>query len=307
MPTKMRRKALSVLSLVALAAILTGCGTQAATSSSIIATYKGGTVSRAEMDKQIGIIELTSTTTSLTPAEKKEVVETYITQDRLLVPMAEKAGIHVAQAKVEQEVDQLKASWITQIYKGSAQKFESKMSSLKLTDADLADAVRDALVLQGYAEKLIPASAARAYYNQNITQFATVTERAILVKTLPLAQQIRTMLLHGGSWDKLAKKYTLDTGSKNDGGLYSNQPASEWVPHFAQHAVTQPLKQIGQPFKTRYGYFVMQVLHRTIQPFASVQSAITEQLALGSANSAFGKLSTKVEKDAQIKVTLPKS
>lgn len=298
-----------------LALLLAGCGTTSPSTSSatgggaaIVATYNGGTVTKSQLDAQVHLDQLFNTNLSPTTAVETQILKQYILVDRLIAPKAVQAGIKVADAKVQQAVLSIKQQYIQSAYSGNATTFAQKMQSFNLTDADIAAAVKDQMLISAYAPtlvKTVPLSQLQQSYNQNLAHYTLVTERAILVKKLPLAQSIATQLRSGGSWDKLALQYSQDPGSAKNGGEYANQNPSNWVPAFAQHAMSQPLNVVGDPFyATPYGYFVMEVLKRQVQPFASVKSQIAQQMVQTQEQTAVSALVTQLQKTANIKVLL---
>jgi len=71
--------------------------------------------------------------------------------------------------------------------------------------------------------------------------------------------KIQAELKKGAKFEDLAKKYTDDPGSKENGGLYADQDPSAWVPEFGAAARTQPLGKVGAPVKTQFGYHLIKV------------------------------------------------
>ena len=298
-------KPLGWLSTAAVAiGLLAGCGTSNA---SIVATYNGGTVTQSQLDTQVHIEQLLYPSLNVTTAVKKQILNEIIVYDRLLYAKAVAAGIKIPQSTIDNTVLQSKQGEISQTFQGNSQNFDAKLQSLNLTENDISSLIGVQLTLQAYSQtlvKAIPTAQAQTYYQQNLANFATVTERAILVKTLPLAQKVQKLLLAGGSWNTLAKQYSQDPGSKNNGGEYANQNPTQWVTPFKDHAMTQPIGQIGAPFDSTYGYFVMEVLKRTIAPFSQVQSQINSQIAPQQASTAISNLALQLQKSANITVTL---
>nr|NNM89895.1 hypothetical protein [Bacilli bacterium] len=298
-------KPLGWLSTAAVAiGLLAGCGTSNA---SIVATYNGGTVTQSQLDTQVHIEQLLYPSLNVTTAVKKQILNEIIVYDRLLYAKAVAAGIKIPQSTIDNTVLQWKQGEISQTFQGNSQNFDAKLQSLNLTENDISSLIGVQLTLQAYSQTLvksIPIAQAKTYYQQNLANFATVTERAILVKTLPLAQKVQKLLLAGGSWNTLAKQYSQDPGSKNNGGEYANQNPTQWVTPFKDHSMTQPIGQIGAPFNSTYGYFVMEVLKRTIAPFNQVQSQINSQIAPQQASTAISNLALQLQKTANITVTL---
>lgn len=307
---RLRRMSLYLLpALVAVA--LSGCG-QVSAGAKVVATFNGGTVTEQQMNKFVNLLTLLNPQSNLnTKTAKTQILQQYIVMDRILAQKAAKAGFKANSKTVQQDVLQLKNQWVQQLYNNSAQTFNSKMQSLKLTDSDIAKVVADQMVVTEYAGSQIPASVVQSYYSQHLTSFTVTSQRGILVKTQAQAQMIYGLLQKDHSvanWDKLAKQYSQDPGSKNNGGLYANQPAGNWVPQYAQAVTTQPIGAVGQPFKTTYGWFVVQVLNRTTEPLAKVKQQVEGQI-MATTSSKYSTLMTNMEaqaqKQANIKVTLP--
>ena len=310
MPSKFRRSRIpGILGIGVLSTLLAGCGTQSA--ANVVATYNGGTVTQSQLTEQVNLLSLLNPQAKLnTTAAKTAIIKQYIVSDRLLLPIAKKKGFSAPQTQVQQDVVTLKQNLVQSVYKNSATALNAKMQSLNLTDSDLAQIIAENITLNNYATSLVPSSAITAYYKKNMAQYTTASQRAILVKTLPEAKKIYGILKRDStvnSWNTLAKQYSQDPGSKNNGGLYSNQPVGNWVPHFQQHVLSQPLNQVEAPFQTRYGYFVMEVLNRSVAPLTQVKTTIAQQLMSNPKSTYATKYTAMVNQlqtKANIKVTL---
>ena len=71
--------------------------------------------------------------------------------------------------------------------------------------------------------------------------------------------KIQAELKKGTKFEALAKKYSDDPGSKDNGGLYADADPSGWVPEFGAAARTQPIGKVGEPVKTQFGYHLIKV------------------------------------------------
>ncbi len=80
----------------------------------------------------------------------------------------------------------------------------------------------------------------------------------ILVQDEKTANDIIDQLKKGGKFADLAKKYSMDPGSKETGGALGWAPASNYVPTFAE-ALTQLKKgnYTPKPVKSDFGYHVI--------------------------------------------------
>ncbi len=71
--------------------------------------------------------------------------------------------------------------------------------------------------------------------------------------------KIQAELKKGTKFEALAKKYSDDPGSKDNGGLYADADPSGWVPEFGAAARTQAIGKVGAPVKTQFGYHLVKV------------------------------------------------
>lgn len=65
------------------------------------------------------------------------------------------------------------------------------------------------------------------------------------------------------TFESLAKRYTEDPGSKDRGGLYQiNRQDKMWDPAFVNAAFRLKEGQISNPFKSKFGYHIIQLVQR---------------------------------------------
>lgn len=99
-------------------------------------------------------------------------------------------------------------------------------------------------------------------YQKRQDQFRLPEEvdvRHILVKTQEEAENIRKQLLNGADFAKLAKKYSQDPGSKDNGGLYKGIKRGVFVKPFEDVAFKLKPGEISEPVKTDFGYHIIKV------------------------------------------------
>jgi parvulin-like peptidyl-prolyl isomerase len=93
--------------------------------------------------------------------------------------------------------------------------------------------------------------------------------------------KLQADLKKGMKFEDLAKKFSDDPGSKENGGLYKDVDPSNWDKDFAKAAMTQPIGKVGAPVKTQFGYHLIKVEDRKparLVPFEEAK-AEAEQLA----------------------------
>ncbi len=138
----------------------------------------------------------------------------------------------------------------------------------------------------------------QTYYNQHRSEYSapeTAASRHILIKLDPgadakadaaakaKAEDVLKQIQNGGNIAELAKKYSDDPGSKDNGGELGASPRGRMVPEFDSAIFTQ---KIGDTkiVKTQFGYHIVQVESRQPaheQPLSEVQTTIQATLTRG--------------------------
>ncbi len=77
-----------------------------------------------------------------------------------------------------------------------------------------------------------------------------------------LIDSLHTLLVNGADFKELANIYSEDPGTKGKGGIYSNVEMGTFVAEFEAAVQQVKLMAISSPFKTEYGYHILQVIER---------------------------------------------
>jgi hypothetical protein len=166
------------------------------------------------------------------------------------------------------------------------------------------DALRNALGKANVSDQSI-----RQFYDSNTNQFATeICVRHILVADQATAARLKAQLDGGADFATLAKANSTDQSSAVNGGKLSgsapdgcltNQDVQQLVTAFTQAAVALPVNQVSAPVQSQFGFHLIEVTSRKVEPFdqAVIQSA-RQQLA----QQAFVTLLNKLVQQASVKV-----
>jgi peptidyl-prolyl cis-trans isomerase C len=76
----------------------------------------------------------------------------------------------------------------------------------------------------------------------------------------------------------LARQLSQDPGSARNGGDLGTRPASAFVPPFARALVEAEPGQIVGPVQTEFGFHVIHVIDRQLQPFEAVRPQLVGEL-----------------------------
>jgi parvulin-like peptidyl-prolyl isomerase len=193
------------------------------------------------------------------------------------------------------EVDQAMQSEFARA--GSEQAFLEALKGAEITIDHVKRSVEETLIinklLAGVVEKgsAVTEDELRQAYGQETTGDKTATVRHILIMTQGKNEQekaaarteIEGLLAKakaGADFAELAKQYTQDTGSKENGGLYEDFPRGRMVKPFEDAAFSVPVGELSGVVETQYGYHILKVIERKkeTRPFDEVRSELEERL-----------------------------
>ena len=206
--------------------------------------------------------------------------------------------VSVSDKQVEDQLTNIKKQYFQGKSESDREKaYRAELKKQCLTDAEVHDQIRAGLLSDGIRKKLIagvtvkPAEV-RAYYESHRQTYTTPQTRVvshILVKNKALADRLYAQLQGGADFATLAKRYSLDPGSKANGGRLTIT-RGQTVPQFDKVAFELRTGQLSKPVHTQYGWHIIHAdkpatPHRS-QPFSQVQSAIQQQLLQERQNAA---------------------
>jgi foldase protein PrsA len=111
------------------------------------------------------------------------------------------------------------------------------------------------------ADKVTPAAIA-AFYKKNKARFATPATRdlrVVLTKTEAKANQAKQALQSGQSWGSVAKRYSIDQASKDQGGSLLGIAKGTQEKAFDDAIFSAKKGQLSGPVRTQFGFYVFQV------------------------------------------------
>jgi foldase protein PrsA len=326
--------------LVVLVAVLVGCGGGKLPSDGV-AKVGGTVITQAQLDARVKEIQAQYGTQAPTKAGdpaafavfQNQVLEYLVTLEVVQQKAAE-LKVTVTAYDIQTQIDTIKAQ-----FNGDQAAFDSALKAQNLT----MDSLTKNLQEQTLVTKVIDAVTKNAtvtdqqlqdYYNANKSTYMVAETRKIrhiLIApksadasasttttvagatatytqaewdaALATAQKVRALLVNGGDFATLAKQYSDDTGSKDQGGDLGAQPKGAMVPEFDTVAWSLKLNEISQPVKTQYGYHIIQVTQITPasqQTFAQVKETIRTTLLNTEKRKIWDAWLAKTEKDLAV-------
>ena len=237
---------------------------------------------------------------------------TFLIQRTQFEVKADELDVDVSDEAVDKRIDQ----YIKERHQGDQKKFDAELKSQGLSSEQARDIIRANLVQEAIFNKVtkdvkVTDEQAKAYFDKNKAQYGTPETRAVrhvLVKPnqKALADDLYAQLKAGGNWNAIAKKYSQDPASKNQGGKMT-ATKGQLVPEFEQTAFTIGDNGISKPVKTQYGWHIIQALGPVKKsqstPYAQVQPAIKQQLLQENRNKEMEKWVADMRKDLEGETT----
>jgi foldase protein PrsA len=196
-----------------------------------------------------------------------ESVKTTIVRGLIQQAEWEQEGAVMGLKVSDQELQKSLKEFKQQYFQGDEAKYKAEIEKKGITDQD----VRHELSAQLLSTKIYRAvigkvkltdAEIKAYYDKNKAQYAQPQSREvrhILVKKRALADKIYNQLKGGADFAKLAQKYSIDTGTKVNGGKYTAFKGKSVAP-FDKFVFAAKTGDLSKPVHTTYGWHVIEVL-----------------------------------------------
>jgi foldase protein PrsA len=299
--------------------LLAACGEQKVPSGAI-ASVGDGVVTQEQFDQiwkqaqaqyesQEGAPAFPSPDSSQYNQLKASIVN-YLVQNEVIKTKADEMGVKVTDKQLQDRMAQI----VKQV--GGQKKLVKLLKQQAVTQDQLeaqlkAQMLQDAVQQKVYANIKVTSEQIQKYFNDsaNKSQFnveESVDARHILVKTKAEAEKVRKLLVADNSdanWKKVAKEYSTDPGSKNNGGSLGNFPKDRMVKPFSNAAFSLKVNEISQPVKTQYGYHIIEVTKKTPaskQTLEQAKSTIEQQLKYQKQSTAWEDWLKTAMKDAGV-------
>jgi parvulin-like peptidyl-prolyl isomerase len=198
---------------------------------------------------------------------------------------AEELDVTVTDEELDKRLDELKQ----QFFDGDEQKYTDELEKQGLTEEQVLKDLRTRMLSEKIFEKVtseveVTDADIQAYYEENRAQFETPASREIrhiLVKSKAEADDIHAQLENGGNFARLAKQFSEDPASKNEGGKFTAQKGATVAP-FDRTAFELRTGELSEPVKTQFGWHIIEALadveEASTQPISEVEESISSTL-----------------------------
>src|SRR5690606_24077598 len=194
--------------------------------------------------------------------------------------------------------------------------------SYDLTRNDVATFLTMGSAVSKYIDSQITDEMMKTEYEDNKADYSLYDVRQIVInlavpdaetgetksrteeEALALAQEVKTKLDAGGSWDELAKEYS-DDATKDSGGVYTDYMGGRWYEPVKEAAYTQELNTVGDPVLSPIGYHILMVEGRDVLEYDAVAQTTKDMIRYVLSNTVMDDFINKELPEYEINITLP--
>ena len=302
--------------------LLAGCGA-ASPSSEVdsgakkVATFDGGQVTEGEVQEGVKRLYTAQSAASgqsapdVKPGSPQfEAAKTQVVPQLLAFSVgkayAREHGIEVSGEEVQEEIDRTKEQVGQQAAAAGQdldpeEAFQKALKQFGYTEDDFREEVRTGLLLEKVREDAVGGEEPTQqeiedFYEQNKDTRFTIPERRCIRHILftpdqeDKAKEVKDELDNGGDFEELAREYSQDPGSAENGGDLGCNPKGGFVPEFDDAAFDAEEGEVVGPVKTEFGYHVLEVTDiqpEEVVPLEEATPEIEQQISQQRQAAAF--------------------
>jgi peptidyl-prolyl cis-trans isomerase C len=291
-----------------------------------VAVVEGAEIKRGEVEKALAEALASSGKTSddISDARRPQIYRNVVdgmVMERLVQKRAQK--MEVADKEIDQSLKELKAHF------PSEAEMEAALKAHGETLAAVKDSIRSSLKEQKWLDSQIAGKAdvsdadAHGFYDKNTGSFKqpeSVRASHILIRVEPdakpevvaekkkLAASLRERAKKGEAFDKLAKEFSEDPGSKETGGDLDYFSHDQMVPELADAAFKLKQDEISDLVQSQFGFHVIKATGKKearVVPFDEAKEKIVAYLKEQKRRDAIEQVLSEMRSKADVKVNLP--
>ncbi|HKF80993.1 MAG TPA: peptidyl-prolyl cis-trans isomerase [Thermoleophilaceae bacterium] len=193
----------------------------------------------------------------------KGQVMQFLIQSAWVQQEADARGVKVSNAEVKRSLeDQKKQAFPNE------KAYKKFLASSGMSEEDILFRVKLDQLQQKLTQKVTEDEAKvsdadiRQYYEKNKTRFAQPERRdldVVLTKTKAKAEQAKRALDEGQSFKSVAKKYSIDSASKSQGGKLPDVAKGQQEKSLDKAVFAAKKGKLSGPVKTQFGWYVFEV------------------------------------------------
>lgn len=311
--------AAGALSIFAFSAV--GCNmiekTPEAIKNTVLAKVSGEKITKGEVDEiadpylsQYGEDYATNTELTEQVKEIRTQALNLLVEEKMMTLKAEELGLLPTQeeidTKVNEYLEKMKENY------GGEEGFNKALEQANLTlegyTETLTKSMKSQLTTEKVLENLFKDVAVtdediKTYYDGNKDAFKEATVSHILIKDETKAKEIREKAVNGEDFAALAKEYSEDTGTKENGGSLGTVAynSTKYVSEFMEGVRATKNNEISELVKSDYGYHIIKVTDYKEKTLDESKESIKTTLENQKKNELYTSTIEQWKKDYKVK------
>ncbi|MTI83323.1 MAG: peptidylprolyl isomerase [Firmicutes bacterium] len=292
---------LLIAATLTLLLLVAGCGGK------VVATVNGENITQQELDKEVDMYKagLENQGADFSGEEGKEIMDRLrqdvlkqLIDETLLLQQVEKRSLEPSSEEVQKEIKKIRDNFETE---GEYKKF---LAANGVNEPQLSDYVEKQLAVQKLVDEVtadvkVTDQEVKQYYQENEENFTQPEERKVRhiligsegsgmdtersqVDAKIEAERLLQKIEQGTDFSQLAKEYSEDPGTKDNGGLLTITRGGGFVQEFEDAAFNLAEGEVSpSPVKTQYGYHIIKVeeiIPSEVQSLEAVKDQIKTSL-----------------------------
>ncbi|MDD3364917.1 MAG: peptidylprolyl isomerase [Syntrophomonas sp.] len=197
---------------------------------------------------------------ALVQSSGKQVLDSLISE-KIVELEAKKQNIVVSDDDIQKEIDKYYEQYGGE--EGFNQALATSGYTLDQVKKDIISNLKVKKILE--PQITITEEELKAYFEENKATFAQekqVKASHILVDSLEIANEVKQKLVDGGDFAQLAKEYSTDPGTKENGGDLGFFGSEQMAIEFEKAAFALKVGEISDPVQTEYGYHIIKLVDK---------------------------------------------
>lgn len=233
-----------------------------------------------------------------------------LVEEKMMLKKAEELGLTPTQEEVDAEVQKYIESLKENL--GGEEGFNTALEQAGMTldeyTSKLTESMKNQLASQKVTEDLfkdvnITDDDIQTYYDENKDSFAEANVSHILIKDEAKAKEIRERAVNGEDFAALAKEFSEDTGTKENGGNLGVTPynTTQYVQEFTDAFKKLKDGEISELVQSNYGYHIIKVTDVKQKTLDEAKDSIKTTLENQKKNEIYSSAIEQWKKDYNVK------
>lgn len=275
----------------------------------VIAIVGDEIIMRSDIDSYMISLKQQNPAMALDDKEIRQRILDQLIDDKLVITKAIEDSIEVTDQEIEQRIDYFIADLVRRF--GSEKRAEDvygmSMSRIKREYSDIVkkQILSERIKQTKFMSVEVTDPEVREFYEAFKDSLPTVPESVEMYhislnveadlnsrdNTLALARKIRDSILnHNASFSLMAKRYSNDPGTKDDGGELGWFNRGRLVPEFEKAAFKLNKGEISLPIETPFGFHVIETLDKKVDKINTRHILFKVKKSEGAVDTTLNKL-----------------